>query len=223
MKAAPQSVLFLIMAAVHCAAGPQVERLRATYKAQGDGLLVTLCCLPETRETVQKHVPKREGFSVTLEGYLPRFWKGLNDEAKLRILDAVGSHLADLEEPKREETWQRIQDWPLISSQWSLLSSFSADHGEGILEIAHSDPLIRPAFDTAIKRRPVDFPEELIVQSMSSSEVAAFPHTVIIPLLLAASEKQRFRCLSRLFEHLAELKHDEADAADQPATAGESK
>lgn len=195
------SIAITILGLATCAFGhPQVEHLKEAYKAKGDALFVPLYWLPETRETVLKHIPNHQNWV----GFETEYWKRLKEEDKLRLLDELGSEFERMDEARLNATWQRMRDWERINSQLSLLAGF-LDQDEGFLDLAFSDPTLRPAFNWIIDRRKPDFDTKHIGSSFTSGEMATFyPH--LVQHLIDTPEKERLECFSRLFAHIAASK-----------------
>ena len=214
------TILFSILSlAASALAHPQIEHLKEAYKTQGDSFFVPLYWLPETRQNVLKHIPDHQNWV----GFETACWKKIKEEDKLVLLAELGAELDHLEGDKLNTIWRRIRDWGAISSQLSLLAGF-LDQDEGFLDMAFSDPALRPAFKWLIDRRKPDFDTTYIGSSFTSGEMATFyPH--LIQHLLDTPEKERLECFSRLFTHIAATKstNTEQDGGGQPATRPESK
>ena len=193
---------------------PQSEHLKEAYKAQGDRVFVPLYWLPETRQTVVKHIPDHQNWV----GFEMGYWKKINEADKLALINELGSELDRMDGDTLNGTWQRIRDWERISSQLSLLSGF-LDQDEGFLDMAFSDPALRPAFKWITDRRKPDFDTKDIGSTFASGEVATFyPH--LIQHLIDTPEHERLMCFSRLFAKIAATKGTKAeqDGGGQPAT-----
>ena len=180
-------------------ADSQAERLQDAYQAQGEALWVPLYWLPETRPTVLKHLPN----PGTWVGFDPDAWKQVDEGVKLKLLDELGAELERLDGPKLDATWKRIRDWRRIASQLSLLTAF-LDQEEGFLDLAYGDPVLRPAFQPIIDRRPPGFDTKFIGSTLSSGEMAAI-HPMLTERLLNTAEPQRLECFSRLFAQIARI------------------
>ncbi|MDF1755243.1 MAG: hypothetical protein P1U89_20810, partial [Verrucomicrobiales bacterium] len=197
----------------------QAEYLKQAFKAQGDGIFIPLYWLPETRQTVVKHIPDHHNWV----GFEMGYWKKINEAEKLALIDELGGELDRMEGDVLNITWKRIRDWGRISSQLSLLAGF-LDQDEGFLDMAFDDPTLRPAFEWLTERRKPDFDPIHIGSSFTSGERATFrPH--LIQHLIDTPEQERLMCFSRLFAKIATIKTTNAEqgGADQPATAPESK
>jgi hypothetical protein len=197
-------------------AHPQVEHLKEAYKAQGDALFIPLYWLPETRQTVLKHIPDHQNWV----GFEMGLWKKLMEEEKLLVIEELGSEFERLGGAKLDTTWKRINDWQHISAQLSLLAAF-LDQDEGFLDLAYGDPALRPAFKWITDRRRADFDTKHIGSTFSSGEMATFyPH--LTEHLLNAAEHERPACFSRLFARIAEIKSAKADhgSGANPAKPG---
>ena len=178
----------------------QVERLKKAYKAQGDGFFVPLYWLPETRQTVVKHIPDHDNWV----GFEFGLWKKIPEDKKLTLLEDLGAELEGMEGAERDALWRRVRDWQLISSQLSLLVGF-LDQDEGFLDLAFTDPTLRPAFQWIIDRRPPSFDTKHIGSTLATGETASFyPH--LVEHLLNTPERQRLECFSRLLARIAETK-----------------
>ena len=219
MKTLITIVFAICISAAYAFAHPQVEHLKEAYKTQGDAFFVPLYWLPETRPTVLKHIPDHQNWV----GFETGYWKNIKEEDKLLLLTELGAELDHLEGDKLNAIWQRIRDWGRISSQLSLLAVF-LDQDEGFLDLAFSDPTLRPAFKWIIDRRKPDFDIKYIGSTFASGELASFyPH--LIQHLLDTPEKDRLECFSRLLARIAATKPTKAeqDGGGQPATRSESK
>jgi hypothetical protein len=202
----PISILFAICSAAACAlAHPQAEHLKEAYRAQGDAFFVPLYWLPETRQTVLKHIPDHQNWVGFESGY----WKTLDEDEKLAILDELGTELGRLGGPKLNATWKRITDWQQISSQLSLLAAF-LDQDEGFLDIVYEDPVLRPAFKWITDRRKAEFDTKFIGGTFTSGEMTLF-YPVLTEHLLNTDEQQRLECFSRLFARIAKAKSPKAE------------
>lgn len=221
MKTLLAAIASILMVPPSVSAHPQNEHLAEAYKAQGDSFFVPLYWLPETRGIVRKHIPNHQDWV----GFEMNLWKELDEGEKLAALEELGAELDHFDEAKLNATWKRIRDWNGISSQLSLLAIF-LDSGEGFLDMAYNDPVLRPAFKWVIDRRKADFDTTHIGSTLSSGETALF-YPVLIQHLLNTSEKQRLECFSRILAHIAETKAagpapsagkaaDKAHAKDQP-------
>lgn len=195
------TILFSILGlATYAFAHPQVEDLKESYKGQGDDFFVPLYWLPETRQIVLKHIPNHQNWV----GFETEYWKKIKEKDKLIILEELGAELDRLDSDKQQQIWRRIRDWRRISSQLSLLEGF-LDQSEGFLDLAFSDPTLRPAFKWIIDRRPPDFDTKYIGDTFASGELATFyPH--LIQHLLNTPEKERLECFSRLLARIAATK-----------------
>ena len=202
------TILFSILGlATFAFAHPQVEHLKESYKAQGDDFFVPLYWLPETRQIVLKHIPDHENWV----GFETGYWKKIKEEDKLLLLTELGAEFDRLDGDKLEQSWRRIRDWGRISSQLSLLEIF-LDQSEGFLDLAFSDPTLRPAFKWIIDRRKPDFDTKDIGATFASGELATFyPH--LIQHLLNTPEKERLECFSRLLARIAATKTTKAEQA----------
>lgn len=196
----------------------QAERLKEGYKAQGDGFFVPLYWLPETRETVVKHIPDHDNWV----GFEFGLWKEIPEDKKLTLLDDLGAELDGMDGAELDAFWKRARDWQRISSQLSLLAGF-LDQDEGFLDLAFTDPTLRPAFQWIIDRRPPSFDTKHVGSTLATGETASFyPH--LIEHLLNTPERQRLECFSRLLARIAATKQEaEQGGAGQPATRPESK
>lgn len=200
------TVLLALVGMAACAwAHPQAEHLKEAYRAQGDALFVPLYWLPETRPTVLKHLPNAEQWV----GFEPDAWKQMDEGAKLKLLEEIGAELERLAGPKLDATWKRLRDWPRIASQLALLAGF-LDQDEGFLDLACRDPLLRPAFQPIIDRRPAGFDTKFIGSTLSSGEMAAI-HPMLTEHLLNTAEAQRLECFARLFAQIAQTKSAQAE------------
>ena len=197
-------------------AHPQVEHLKEAYSAQADALFIPLYWLPETRQTILRHIPDHEqwvGFEMGL-------WKKLKEEEKLLAIGELGSEFERFGGAKLDATWKRISDWQRISSQLSLLAAF-LDQDEGFLDLAYGDPALRPAFKWITDKRPVHFDTKHIGSTFSSGEIATFyPH--LTEHLLNTAEHERLACFSRLFARIAETQSAKAKQGANPAKPGGS-
>ena len=210
MKTLVTILLSILGLATYAFAHPQVEHLKESYKAQGDDFFVPLYWLPETRRIVLKHIPDHENWV----GFETGYWKKIKEEDKLLLLTELGTELDRLDSDKLEQSWRRIRDWGRISSQLSLLAVF-LDQDEGFLDLAFSDPTLRPAFKWIIDRRKPDFDTKYIGATFASGELAAFyPH--LIQHLLNTPEKERLECFSRLLARIAATKTTKAEQAVPP-------
>ena len=197
---------------------PQVEHLKQAYKTQGDGFFVPLYWLPETRQTVVKHIPDHQNWV----GFEMGYWKKIAEAEKIVLLEEIGAEFDGMEGDALNRTWQRIRDWDRIGSLLSLLSGF-LDQDEGFLDMAFDDPALRPAFKWFTDRRKPDFDTKHIGSSFTSGEMATFyPH--LIQHLLDIPERERLLCFSRLLARIATTKTTKAEQADagQPTTRSES-
>lgn len=217
MKTLITAFIFLCSIASSASAHPQQKHLMAAYKSQGDDLFIPLYWLPETRQTVLKHIPNHGnwvGFEVGL-------WKKIAEDKKMVLLEELGTELDRMEGDKLDVLWKRVSDWQQISSQLALLARF-LDQDEGFLDMAYSDPTLRPAFQWIIDRRPSNFDTKHIGSTLASGEIASFyPH--LVEHLLNTPERQRLECFSRLLTRIAETKPAEQDGTGQPATRSQSK
>ena len=185
---------------------PQVEHLKEAYKAQGDGFFVPLYWLPETRQTVVKHIPNHQNWV----GFEMEYWKKINEADKLALINELGAELDRMDGNALNGTWQRIRDWERISSQLSLLSGF-LDQDEGFLDMAFGDPALRPAFKWLTDRRKPGFDTTHIGSAFTSGEMATFyPH--LIQHLIDTPERERLMCFSRLFSQIAATKGTKAES-----------
>jgi len=94
------------------------------------------------------------------------------------------------------------------------------DQDERFLDLAFSDPTLRPAFKWIIDRRKSEFDTKHIGSTFSSGEMVVFyPH--LVKHLLDTPERERLECFSRLLARIAATKQTKAeqDGAGQPATA----
>jgi hypothetical protein len=197
---------------------PQAEHLKEAYKAQGDGVFVPLYWLPETRQTVVKHIPDHDNWVGFEFGY----WKKVSEAEKMVLLEEIGAGFDGMDGEALNRTWQRIRDWDRVGSQISLLSGF-LDGDEGFLDMAFDDRALRPAFKWLTDRRKPDFDTKYIGSSFTSGEIATFyPH--LIQHLLDIPERDRLMCFSRLLARIAATKPAEAKqgGAGQPASRSES-
>lgn len=195
----------ILSLAVSAPGHPQAEHLKQAYKAQGDGFFVPLFWLPETRQTVVKHIPDHQNWV----GFEMVYWKKIDEAEKLALIDELGGELDRMEGEELNGTWQRIRDWERIGSQLSLLSGF-LDQDEGFLDMAFDDPTLRPAFKWLTDRRKPDFDTSHIGSSFTSGEMAAFyPH--LIQHLIDTPEEERLICFSRLFAQIAATKTTKAE------------
>jgi hypothetical protein len=200
------NMLFSIWSLAACAfAHPQVEHLKEAYKAQGDAFFVPLYWLPETRQAVLKHIPDHQNWVGFEKGY----WKKLDEEAKLRLLEELGIEFERLDGPKLNATWKRVRDWQQITSQLSLLSAF-LDQDEGFLDMAYEDPVLRSAFKWITDRRKADFDTKFIGSTLTSGEMASF-YPALTEHLLNTEEQQRLECFARLFAQIAKTKAPKAE------------
>ena len=184
----------------------QVEHLKEAYKAQGDAFFVPLYWLPETRQVVVKHIPDHQNWV----GFEMEYWKRIDESEKLALIDELGVDLDGMDGAALNATWQRIRDWERISSQLSLMAGF-LDQDEGFLDMAFTDPALRPAFKWLTDRRKPDFDTKHIGSSFTSGEMAAFyPH--LIQHLLETPERARLMCFSRLFAQIAATKTTKAES-----------
>lgn len=202
------TILLSILSLAACVfAHPQVEHLKEAYKAQGDAFFVPLYWLSETRQAVLQHIPDHKNWV----GFETGYWNKIKEEDKLILLEELGTEFDRLEGDKLNTTWRRIRDWSRISSQLSLLAGF-LDQDEGFLDLAFSDPTLRPAFKWIIDRRRPGFDTKNIGSTFASGEVTAFyPH--LIQHLLDTQEKERLECFSRLLARIAATKTTKAEQA----------
>lgn len=198
-------VIAIWISAAFAVAHPQVEHLKEAYKAQGDAFFMPLYWLPETRQIVLKHIPDHQNW-VGFEG---EYWKKLTEETKLKLIDELGTEFERFDGPKVNATWNRIRDWQQITSQLSLLSAF-LDQGEGFLDMAYNDPVLRPAFKWITDRRKADFDTKFIGSTLTSGEMASF-YPVLTEQLLNTGEQERLECFSRLFAQIAKTKTTKAE------------
>ena len=200
------TMFFSIWSLAACAfAHPQFDHLKEAYKAEGDAFFVPLYWLPETRQTVLKHIPDHQNWV----GFEKSYWKKLDEGAKLRLLEELGTEFERLDGPKLNATWSRIRDWQQITSQLSLLSAF-LDQDEGFLDLAYEDPVLRPAFKWITDRRKADFDTKLIGSTLTSGEMASF-YPALTEHLLNTEEQQRLECFARLFALIAKTKAPKAE------------
>lgn len=200
------TMFFSIWSLAACAfAHPQFDHLKEAYKAEGDAFFVPLYWLPETRQTVLKHIPDHQNWVGFEKGY----WKKLDEGAKLRLLEELGTEFERLDGPKLNATWNRIRDWQQITSQLSLLSAF-LNQDEGFLDLAYEDPVLRPAFKWITDRRKADFDTKLIGSTLTSGEMASF-YPALTEHLLNTEEQQRLECFARLFALIAKTKAPKAE------------
>ena len=200
------TMFFSIWSLAACAfAHPQFDHLKEAYKAEGDAFFVPLYWLPETRQTVLKHIPDHQNWV----GFEKSYWKKLDEGAKLRLLEELGTEFERLDGPKLNATWSRIRDWQQITSQLSLLSAF-LDQDEGFLDLAYEDPVLRPAFKWITDRRKADFDTRLIGSTLTSGEMASF-YPALTEHLLNTEEQQRLECFARLFALIAKTKAPKAE------------
>jgi len=119
------TMFFSIWSLAACAfAHPQFDHLKEAYKAEGDAFFVPLYWLPETRQTVLKHIPDHQNWV----GFEKSYWKKLDEGAKLRLLEELGTEFERLDGPKLNATWSRIRDWQqidLASNSWTRKRSIS--------------------------------------------------------------------------------------------------
>jgi hypothetical protein len=217
MKTLITALIFFCGIVWSASAGPQQKQLMAVYKGQGDDLFVPLYWLPETRQTVVKHIPDHNQWV----GFESGLWKKIAEDKKLVLLDELGTELDRMDGDELDAFWKRVIDWQRISSQLALLAGF-LDQDEGFLDLAYSDPITRPAFQWIIDRRPTNFDTKHIGSTLASGETASFyPH--LVEHLLNSPERERLECFSRLLARIAETKPAEQAGARQPATAPESK
>ncbi|MDA7920223.1 hypothetical protein N9B73_00580 [Verrucomicrobiales bacterium] len=197
---------------------PQIEHLNEAYKAQGDGFFVSLYWLPETRQTVVKHIPDHQNWV----GFEMEFWKRINEAEKFALISELSAELDRMDGAELNATWRRIRDWERISSQLSIMAGF-LEQDEGFLDMAYTDPAVRPAFKWLTDRRQRDFDTKHSPSSFTSGEMAAFyPHLILH--LLDTPERERLMCFSRLFAQIAATKTAKAEqaGAGHPATRSES-
>jgi hypothetical protein len=195
------TIVFAIGCSVGCVfAHSQVEHLKDAYKAQGDAFFVPLYWLPETRQAVLKHIPDHHDWV----GFESGKWQKINDEVKLKLIDEIGIVFESFDGPKVEATWDRIRNWRKIASQLSLMSEFRGEE-EVFIDLAYSDPLLRPAFRWITDRRPADFDAKFMGSTLSSGELTLF-YPILIEHLLNADEQQRLECFARLFGLIAKSK-----------------
>lgn len=200
------TMFFSIWSLAACAfAHPQFDHLKEAYKAEGDAFFVPLYWLPETRQTVLKHIPDHQNWV----GFEKNYWKKLDEGAKLRLLEELGTEFERLDGPKLNATWSRIRDWQQITSQLSLLSAF-LNQDEGFLDLAYEDPVLRPAFKWITDRRKADFDTKLIGSTLTSGEMASF-YPALTEHLLNTEEQQRLECFARLFALIAKTKAPKAE------------
>lgn len=200
------TMFFSIWSLAACAfAHPQLDHLKEAYKAEGDAFFVPLYWLPETRQTVLKHIPDHQNWV----GFEKSYWKKLDEGAKLRLLEELGTEFERLDGPKLNATWSRIRDWQQITSQLSLLSAF-LDQDEGFLDLAYEDPVLRPAFKWITDRRKADFDTKLIGSTLTSGEMTSF-YPALTEHLLNTEEQQRLECFARLFALIAKTKAPKAE------------
>lgn len=178
----------------------QAEKLKQGYQAEGDAFFVPLYWLPETRQTVVKHIPDHQNWA----GFEKEWWSQIPEAEKLSVLGELGAEFDRLDNTKLATTWKRIHTWKQIRQQLALLA-ISLDQDEGFLDLAHADPALTPAFQWIIDRRRSDFDRKHIGSTFSSAEMAAFyPH--LTGYLLDMDEAKRLACFSRLFSKIAEIK-----------------
>ena len=203
--------------AVGAHAHQQAERLKEAYKAQGDGFFVPLYWLPETRETVVKHIPDHHNWVEFDFG----LWNEIPEDKKLTLLDDLGTKLDGMGGAELDALWKRARDWQRIRTQLSLLAGF-LDQDEGFLDLAFTDPTLRPAFQWIIDRRPPNFDTKHVGSTLATGETASFyPH--LVEYLLNRPERQRLECFSRLLARIAATKPEaEQVGAGKPATRSES-
>ncbi len=208
MKSIVTILLSILGSAVCAFAHPQAEHLKQAYKTQGDDFFIPLYWLPETRQTVLKYIPDHGNWV----GFEPAYWKKIKEEEKLLLLEELGLELDRLDGDRLEECWRRITDWQRISSQLSLLAGF-LDQDEGFLDLAYSDPTLRPAFKWIINKRKPDFDTKHIGSTFTSGEIAMFyPH--LIQHLLDTPERERLECFSRLLAKIATTKSTQEEHDD---------
>ncbi len=217
----------IISVAMFCLAAsalghPQAEHLKEAYKAQGDGFFVPLYWLPETRQTVVKHIPDHDDWVGFEFGY----WKKVTEAKKIVLLEEIGERFDGMESEALNRTWQRVRDWDRVGSQLSLLSCFF-DQDEGFLDMAFDDPSLRPAFKWLTDRRKPGFDTKHIGSSFTSGEMALF-YPQLIQHLLDMPERERLMCFSRLLARIAATKptgagQDGGGNGGQPPTHSGSK
>jgi hypothetical protein len=205
MKTLMTIVIAIWSSAAFAIAHPQVEHLKEAYKSQGDVFFVPLYWLPETRQTVLKHIPDHQNWV----GFESKHWKELTEETKLKLIDELGTEFERFDGPKVNATWNRIRDWQQITSQLSLLSAF-LDQDEGFLDMAYNDPVLRPAFKWITDRRKADFDTKFIGSTLTSGEMISF-YPVLTEHLLNTTEQQRLECFSRLLAKIAKAKAPKAE------------
>lgn len=198
MKNFTVAVSILLGLAAGLCARPQGDMLQQLYQREGDEIFVPLYWLPETRETVVKHIPDHDYWV----GFEPALWERLTEEQKKVLMIELGDQFDKMDGAKLDATWKRMRNWQALSSQIGLLTRFS-DNQEGFLELAYRDPTLTPAFTWILTRRPANFDPQHIGSTFSSGEMAAFiPH--LIQHLLDTPEKERYECFSRLFAAIAQ-------------------
>ncbi len=216
MKTFLAATMSVIITTLSVRANPQSQHLTEAYKARGDSLFVTLYWLPETRGFVLKRIPNHQDWV----GFEAGRWKEVKEGEKLAALEELGAEFDRFDGTKLDATWKRIRDWQSLSSQLSLLTTFF-DSSEGFLDLAHHDPVLRPAFQWILDRRQADFDTKHIGSTLSSGETASF-YPVLVEHLLNTPEQQRLECFSRLFARIAETKsakagHAAPSAGDKPS------
>lgn len=199
MKNFTVAVLILLGLAAGLCARPQGDMLQQLHQREGDEILVPHYWLPETRETVVKHIPDHDHWV----GFEPALWEKVTEEQKKVLMIELGDQFDKMEGAKLDATWKRVRNWQALSSQIGLLTRFS-DNQEGFLELAYRDPTLTQAFTWILTRRPANFDPQHIGSTFSSGEMDAFvPH--LIEHLLNTPEKERYECFSRLFAAIAKI------------------
>ncbi|MEZ0274385.1 MAG: hypothetical protein ACAH88_05725 [Roseimicrobium sp.] len=205
--------LIIALLPVCALAQKQAERFREVRTVYGDKLYEAVYFLPETKDTVRKHIPNLDQWI----GFEVNFWKKIPEETKLKILDELGAQADALKDGGADRLWRRIQDWVNIDAQLNLLSTFS-DADEGFMDIVFEDKLLRPTFDWLLKRRPKDFDTKHIGSTFSSGEMAGF-YPMLVERLLDSSKLERYECFARLFTRLAKDASPSAPASSVPEKA----
>jgi len=200
MKTLITALVIICNLTVGLIAHPQVEHLKAMYKAQGDAMFVPLYWLPETSQILREHIPDKDNWV----GFEMGLWAKVTEDQKMLALEDLGVEFERFEEAKLNSTWRRIGDWQQISSQLSLLAGF-LDQAEGFLDMAYEDPTLRPAFDWIIEGRNPDFDTKHIGSTFASGELASF-YPFLIEYILNTGEKERLECFARLFTQIAKTK-----------------
>ncbi|MGV3660011.1 MAG: hypothetical protein ACO1TE_07495 [Prosthecobacter sp.] len=195
----------------------QARRFQTAYEARGEDFFVALFWLPETSKTIRSHIPGVDQW----EGFEPGLWAKVPKTAKAAMLETLGKEWDALKAAERENRWRRLDTWATISADLTLLLSLC----EGIEEfhqVCFEDPLLQPAYDWLLARRPKDFGHEHVGATLASGEMSE-AWVSLMRHLLEKSPTERHACFARIADKLTPPDSAEPTEAEASAAAAAAK